>query len=328
MPYPAGADVRTIGLEPGAHPVAEEVPVRRRSRPRPRSRGRSAGAGLAAPLLLVALLAGCGSDGDDGASSTTTAAAPATTSTAGSGAPTTAAGGGEADVLVYFARDEAVATGGETVATPTVAQGALEALLAGPDGTEVDAGMGTEIPEGTELLGVDIADGTATVDLSSTFASGGGSLSMTLRVAQVVFTLTQFDTVEEVDVRLDGEAVDGIGGEGVPSEDLTRADFEAVTPLILVESPVPGAVVTSPVELGGRSNTFEATVRYTVTAADGTVVADGFTTATAGTGTWGTFSVSVALDGSPSGAGTVTAFEESAEDGAQVNVYEVPVSFG
>lgn len=290
----------------------------------------SAAVVLTASLLLLAVLAGCGSEGDGGSAATTTISPPATTTTSG-GAGTTATttvAGEEADVLVYFARDEKVATGGETVPTPALARGALEALLAGPDGTEVDAGMGTEIPEGTELLGVDIADGTATVDLSSTFASGGGSLSMTVRVAQVVFTLTQFASVDEVDVRLDGEAVDGIGGEGVPAEDLTRADFEAVTPLILVESPVPGSVVTSPVELGGLSNTFEATVRYTVTAADGTVVADGFTTATAGTGTWGTFSVSVSLDGSPSGAGTVTAFEGSAEDGAQVNVYEVPVSFG
>ena len=41
---------------------------------------------------------------------------------------------------------------------------------------------------------------------------------------------------------------DGIGGEGVPAEDLTRADFEDVTPLILVESPVPGEAVTSPVD--------------------------------------------------------------------------------
>ncbi len=283
---------------------------------------------LVTALLLVGALAACGSDGGDDAASTTSSpptSAPTTTAPSGT---TTTAGGGEADVLVYFTRNEGVATAGRAVATPAVAGGALEALLAGPDNVEEGVGMDTAIPEGSELLGVDIVDGTATVDLSGAFASGGGSLSMQLRVAQVVFTLTQFDTVDEVDIHLDGEAVDGIGGEGIASEDLTRADFENVTPLILVESPVPGESVTSPIDLGGLSNTFEANVRYTVTAADGTVLADGFTTATAGTGTWGTFSESVALDGSPTGAGTVTAFEESAEDGSQVNVYEVPVTFG
>lgn len=286
---------------------------------------------LAAPLLLVAVLAGCGSDGDDAASTTTTGAPPATTTTTTTGGATTsstATTGGEADVRVYFTRDEKVATGGATVATPAVARGALEALLAGPDDADAGAGLATAIPTGVELLGVDISGGTATVDLSSDFGSGGGSLSMQLRVAQVVFTLTQFDSVAEVDVHLDGEAVDGIGGEGVPAEDLTRADFTDVTPFVLVESPVPGETVTSPVDLAGLSNTFEANVRYTVSAADGTVLADGFTTATAGTGTWGTFSASVALDGAAAGAGTVTAFEESAEDGARVNVYEVPVTFG
>ena len=284
---------------------------------------------LLVAVLLLANTAGCGSDGGDDAATTTAApptSAPTTTS-APSGTSTTAAGG-EAEVLVYFTRDETVATAGRTVATPAVAGGALVELLAGPDELETGIDMVTAIPDGTRMNSVVVDRGTATVDLSAAFASGGGSLSMQLRVAQVVFTLTQFDTVDEVDIRLDGEAVDGIGGEGIPSEDLTRADFEDMTPLILVESPVPGANVTSPVELGGLSNTFEANVRYTVTAADGTVLADGFTTATSGTGTWGTFAESVPLDGAPSGAGTVTAFEESAEDGSRVNVYEVPVTFG
>lgn len=285
---------------------------------------------LVTAFLLVGVLAACGSDGgdDDPAATTTTAAAPtsAPSTTAPDGTSTTA--GDPARVLVYFTRDEGVATAGALVPTPAVAGGAITALLAGPDDVASGAGMSTAIPDGTRMNSVVIDRGTATVDLSAAFASGGGSLSMQLRVAQVVFTLTQFDTVDEVDIHLDGEAVDGIGGEGVPAEDLTRADFEDVTPLILVESPVPGEAVTSPVDLGGLSNTFEANVRYTVTAADGTVLADGFTTATSGTGTWGTFSESVALDGSPTGAGTVTAFEESAEDGSRVNVYEVPVTFG
>lgn len=284
---------------------------------------------LLAAVLLLAVASSCGSDGGDDAA-TTTAAPPAsapTTTSAPSGTSTSAAGG-EAEVLVYFARGEDVATAGATVPTPAVAGGAMVALLAGPDEVASGAGMSTEIPDGTRFNSVVIDRGTATVDLSAAFASGGGSLSMQLRVAQVVFTLTQFDTVDEVDIHLDGESVDGIGGEGIPSEDLTRADFEDVTPLILVESPVPGETVGSPIALGGLSNTFEANVRYTVTAADGTVLADGFTTATSGTGTWGTFSESVALDGSPTGAGTVTAFEESAEDGSRVNVYEVPVTFG
>ncbi len=50
----------------------------------------------------------------------------------------------------------------------------------------VEGWLTTAIPEGTRLLGITIEDGIASVDLS-----------MTARVAQVVFTMTQFAQVDE-----------------------------------------------------------------------------------------------------------------------------------
>ncbi len=185
--------------------------------------------------------------------------------------------------------------------------------------------MGTEIPEGTELLGLDIADGVATVDLSGEFEAGGGSLSMQLRVAQVVFTLTQFDTVDTVEFLVDGTPVESIGGEGVMVDGVDRSSFTNVTPAVLIESPVPGEAVSSPLEITGMANTFEATVNYTVTDGDGLIVTEGFTTATAGMGTFGTFSVLATFAVPTPGFGSVIGFEISAEDGSQANVYEVPV---
>src|SRR5207302_1111820 len=67
-------------------------------------------------------------------------------------------------------------------------QAALRALLDGPH----DGRLHTEIPQGTALLGVAVRDGVVTVDVSPTFASGGGSTSMLGRVWQVVYTATQF----------------------------------------------------------------------------------------------------------------------------------------
>src|SRR5690606_15313075 len=98
---------------------------------------------------------------------------------------------------------------------PAVAAGALRGLLAGPTDAERALGFGTAIPAGTTLNGVVVADGVATVDLSGDFASGGGSASMQARVAQVVFTLTQFPTVDSVDFELDGEPLTALGGEGL-----------------------------------------------------------------------------------------------------------------
>jgi germination protein M len=276
-------------------------------------------------LALVALVAaGCGDDGGDGGTSTTTVPPSSTADST----TTTAPAGGPAEVRVYFARDGLVATAGRTVTAPAVARGALTELLAGPDGFETDIGLTSAIPAGTELLGVDITDGAATVDLSREFESGGGSLSMQLRVAEVVFTMTQFDSVDTVSIELDGQAVDAIGGEGVDATDLDRGDVENVTPFILVESPVPGATVTSPLEVSGIANTFEANVQYTMTDGDGLIVDEGFTTADAGNGVWGAFSFTTSFEVPRAGLGEVIVFQEDAATGDQADVYEVPVRVG
>lgn len=228
-------------------------------------------------------------------------------------------------VAVYFARDEHIATAGRAVAVPAVARGAMEALLAGPNAVERGLGMGSAIPAGTRLLGITIEGGTATVDLSREFESGGGSLSMTTRVAQVVYTLTQFETVDRVTIRLDGKDVDAIGGEGVPAKNLARDDFRDNTPLILVESPRPGEEVGTQIRVTGTSNTFEAALSWEVRDSSGKVIREGFATATAGTGTWGTFAFDVDLSGTDTGPITLVVFEVSAKDGSPVNVYEVPL---
>lgn len=282
-------------------------------------------------VLVAALVAlpACGSSGSGTA--TTTSAAPGPTTTRSSATTTSpvvpsTTRTGRAEVRVYFTRAEKVATAGRSVEPPAVARGAMEALLAGPDALESGIGMTSAIPAGTTLRGVDVAGGTARVDLSSQFAAGGGSLSMQLRVAQVVFTLTQFDSVDRVTILLDGRvATEGIGGEEVPAVGLTRADVTAVTPLVLVESPVPGQQVSSPVTISGTSNTFEATVLYEVVDPGGVTVARGFTTATAGTGTWGTFAVTVPYATSRSGTGSVVAYQQDMRDGGARDVYTVPV---
>lgn len=294
---------------------------------------------IAGVLLVAGLLAfgGCGDDDDtttptataDAAASpgvpTATAAASVTPAKPTPTASQPATSAADVAVAVYFARDEKVVTAGRTVTAPAVARGALEALLAGPNAAEKGAGMGSAIPAGTRLLGITIDKGLATVDVSKEFASGGGSLSMTTRVAQVVYTLTQFDTVERVTIRIDGREVEGIGGEGVPSKDLTRDDFRDNTPLILVETPLPGQEVGTEIRVEGESNTFEASLSWEVRDGAGKVVREGFATATSGTGTWGTFAFTIELPRMDTGPMTLVLFERSARDGSPVNVYEVPL---
>jgi hypothetical protein len=271
-------------------------------------------------LALVLVAAGCSGD-DGGGDATTTTAAPPTTAgpaTTSSSVPAT-----DVDALVFFSRDGKVAAAGRAVEPPAVARGAIEALLAGPNDLEAGLGMVSSLGDNTRLLDIDVADGVATVDLSGDFVNDGGDVA--LRVAQVVFTLTQFPTVDRVTIVIEGFPTATIGFDAVPVVEVDRSDVEDETPLILVESPTPGATVTSPVTVTGISNTFEANVLYEVTGPDGAVLDDGFTTATSGTGTWGEFTFTIEPD---PGDVTLTVFQESAEDGSRQDEYVVPVHVG
>lgn len=274
---------------------------------------------MLATLLALLMLAAAGCDGDQEAAPPPETTGPAETTPQPTPETSTFA--------VYLLRDGVIAPVRRTVAsTPAVARASLEALMTGPTGAEETDGLATAIPEGTTLLDVSVADGVATVDLSGTFDDGGGSASMLGRVAQVVATLTQFSTIERVAFRLDGEPIETVGGEGVVVDPpIGRTAIEEQSPQILIESPLPEDTVTSPIRLRGTANVFEATVSIEVRDESGAVVYEGFTTATSGTGTRGTFDTTIPLQ-DLEGPITIVTFEASAEDGRPLHVAKVPVT--
>lgn len=283
---------------------------------------------------LAVALTGCGGDSEEPPvtttpSTSTASTEPPTTETATTGtvSPTPSAEPSSSTLVrAYFLRDEKVGPVARHASGNEVAAGAIAGLLAGPDDDEMEIGFTTAIPSGTELLGVEIEDRVATVDLSEEFGSGGGSASMTGRVAQLVFTVTQFPTVDAVSFKLEGEPVTALGGEGlVLDEPQTRADWEAASPAILVESPLPFGEASSPLRIEGTANTFEAVFGITVTDGDGLIVYDESAMATSGTGTRGTFDVTARFDVPTAGLGAVIVYEESAQDGSRINIVELPV---
>lgn len=302
-------------------------------------------------LALILLAAGCGASGvgDGGLVSTTAGTgppetepatqSPTTTATEMPGAGTTASTAASTAVTpttpgddtvtfrVYFSRDEKIAAASRTVPrTAGVGAAAMRELLQGPTDIETDAGMVTAIPKGTAFLGLDIAGGVATVDLSKEYASGGGSLSMLTRLAQVVFTLTQFPTVDGVRFMLDGKPIDVLGGEGVIIDHpMTRSDYEDLSPAILVESPTLGATVGSPLRVTGTANVFEAVFKVNVVDWDGRIIADEVVMATSGTGTRGTFDVTLTFPVERAGRGALIVFAESPKDGSPIDVVEIPL---
>jgi hypothetical protein len=271
------------------------------------------------PTATVAMLCALLAAGCDGGSTAETATG-STTTTATETRPVMSS------VAVYLLRDGKVSPVRRTIeSTPAVARAALTELLKGPTAGERADGLATAIPSGTALREISLSDGVATVDVDGTFDDGGGSASMLGRVAQIVATLTRFPTIERVAFRIDGEPVQAVGGEGVVVDPpVGRRAIEEQTPQILVESPLPGDTVRSPIRLRGTANVFEATVSIDVRGANGKLLKRTFTTATSGTGTRGTFDTEVAL---PDGTGpvTVVAYESSAEDGRPLHVVELPL---
>jgi len=128
---------------------------------------------------------------------------------------------------VWFTQGEQVTAVPRTVPrVPRIGSAVLEQLLAGPTADERSAGYGTEIPPTTRLRNLTISDGVAVADFSGDFESGGGTLGLTLRLAQVVCTLDQFPTVDGVRFALDGEVVDVFSGDGlVIDEPVACSDY-------------------------------------------------------------------------------------------------------
>lgn len=225
---------------------------------------------------------------------------------------------------VWFANGKRLAPAVATVdRTPRVGAAALETLFVGPAGA---GNLTSAVPADTALNGLEIEDGTATVDLSSEFASGNGIPSMGMRLGQLTFTLTQFPTVKRVVLELDGERVERFSQEGLVIEKpLTRADFEDISPAIIVNRPLGGSEVSGSVRVSGTANVFEANVSIRILTSDGDAVARTFTTATCGSGCRGTFSKKVRFDVDEPTEATLQVYEESAETGKPTNMIEVPL---
>ena len=216
----------------------------------------------------------------------------------------------------------------EVPQTKAVATAAMRELLAGPNEKELSASpaMYTAIPEGTALLGLSIEDGVATVDLSGEYAADGGSAAMFGRLAQVVYTLTQFSTVDKVLFELDGEPVTTFSSEGIILDHAQRrADYRDQLPAIFVDRPAWGAALGNPGPVSGLANVFEATFKVQLLDAKGGLIADRQVMATCGTGCWGTFKVQLGYDLSKAQWGTLRVFNLSARDGSPANVTEYPV---
>jgi germination protein M len=296
--------------------------------PATRLRRRTAWLLVPAVALLLAGIASCGGKSEPATPSPTTTESPTSSS-----APTTSVSPSPSTTLqlsVYFISSGKIAAGHRTVPkTKAVATAAVNQLLDGPTDAESSAGFTDALPPGASVRSIRVTKGTAVVSLDAEILQLGQSNpeAEMAALAQLTFTLTQFPTVSGVEfwsgdariARVDGSSVDF-------TKPVNRAAFENLTPAILVESPCVGDSVGSPLVVSGTANTFEATFKVELLDDSAATLAKQTVTATAGSGTRGTFRASIPFSTS-AGSGTLVAYEVSQETGSRINEVRVPLSF-
>lgn len=241
-------------------------------------------------------------------------------------------------VAPYFFVDEAgrhnrtgpflVPVAREVPSSVAVARRAMEQLLAGPgrDERESVPTLSSAIPAGVELLGLTIDGGTAEIDLSSEFEIEDDSAAVVARVAQVVFTLTRFGTVEQVRFLQEGLAVKAPTSDGsLVAGAVSRGDYLTFAPAIAVETPVYGGEMSDPSRVTGFAAVFEATFQYALTDEDGLIISEGIVMTSNGMG-WGTFDFTIDYEVQRPQRGALIVWAHSAEDGSRIDIREYPVT--
>lgn len=153
---------------------------------------------------------------------------------------------------LYFVRSGSLVAAPRAVPkTRAVGTRALKLLFAGPTPAERKEGLSSAVPRGARVLSVIRHRDLAIVDLSPSF-SIGSEAAIGLRLAQVVYTITQFPGLRRVQFELGGARVASLAGIQLDPP-VGRARFAAYLPEVAVEAPAQGAAVASPFTVRGSA---------------------------------------------------------------------------
>jgi germination protein M len=201
--------------------------------------------------------------------------------------------------------------------TRAVAAAAVGELLGGQP---LCPGSRRPFPAGARLRGIDVAAGTATVDLAGSGLRRPPGRTGRWPLQALVHTLTQFPAINRVQVRVDGRAV---------ARPLTRDPALPLAPIALAE-PTPGAQVKGDrLVVKGEASVYEGTVGLRLRDDRGQVMAQAHATAAQGAPERGQFSGALTFTPpATSHSWTLEAFEVSPENGQILYALQVPVWVG
>ena len=132
--------------------------------------------------------------------------------------------GESTEVVLYFASADGNTLEGEVREIPKedgIARATMNQLISGPRDEDLTA----TLPTGTELLDINISNGLCTVDFNEALMNGlTDSGAQLMALYSIVNTLTQFDSVEQVQILVEGQQLGEISGVDA-SQAMTAMSF-------------------------------------------------------------------------------------------------------
>ncbi len=116
-----------------------------------------------------------------------------------------------------------------TVSNDKLLKTTIQLLIKGPTQEEAKKGIFSVFPAGVKLRDVWIKNKTAYIDFSPEIEIGVGIPVLQARIYQIVYTATQFPSVERVRILINGKMKETFSYEGLDiSKPFTRPDKEPV----------------------------------------------------------------------------------------------------
>jgi spore germination protein GerM len=94
-------------------------------------------------------------------------------------------------------------------------QSSMEALIRGPSSGELKKGYLSAVPGTLRVRRVTVNGKVATIDFSGAIEEGAAGNVLMHRLDQIVYTATQFDSIDSVIIMVDGKRRSSLGGDGL-----------------------------------------------------------------------------------------------------------------
>jgi hypothetical protein len=137
---------------------------------------------------------------------------------------------GDRDVVIFLTREGRLVRAVRKVPPPVTFDALLELLKQGPTSTELDQGTRSAVPDDDTFESVELAGGTAIVNLGKPFTAPS-SAEQVLALAQIVWTLTARPGVGQVQFTLGDAGIEiPVANGTVTTDPVSRDDYLPLAP--------------------------------------------------------------------------------------------------